>query len=320
MTQHQPTAEAEAAEPTIDSPPASAPSRTAPLWAFPLVGAAGAVLGLLPWLLTGGRMPSQNLWSAIPADVPVTLLPLHPYAAGLLVALLVVGAAAAGTTARALGARRRRGATWLLLAGVFVVQLGAIVQTTVTTRATLPDGRDADLYTAAMTIGTVVVAAAGAGVAALVARAPRAGAVIGLAIGAVSAGTWLSGIVVPFGSVVTEYPPVLAIVPWVAPVLAGAAIAWAGLGTPGRIAAAVGTVAIVWIAPAILTGLFNGLGSRVYWRDPAAMAEVAVQVFWTALLIPELAWRPIAACVAVATIGLGLRALIARSRRSRSGV
>jgi len=297
-----------------DAAPAAPVRRTGRRWLFAAVGAVAAVAALLPWFLTGGRMPLQNLWSEIPADIPFVLLPFHPYTATLTAALLLIGAAAAGIAGRALGAGRTRGATLLLIGGLLLVQGAAVIQSALTPRATLPDRGDADLYMTALTVGTVLALLAGLGILALIARAPRAGAVIGLSIGAVAAGTWLAAVIVPFGSVPQEVPALLPLVQWVAPVLAGAAIAWAGIGSAGRIVAALGAVLIVWIGPAVLTGVGYALGSRVLWNDPAGMVDGAIQVFGLALLTPELAWRPVVACVLAAAVGLGIRTLVARRR------
>jgi len=70
----------------------------------------------------------------------------------------------------------------------------------------------------------------------------------------------------------------------------------------------------VWIGPAVLTGVGYALGSRVLWNDPAGMVDGAIQVFGLALLTPELAWRPVVACVLAAAVGLGIRTLVARRR------
>jgi len=298
------------------SPAPTAARSSRPGWLFLLVGVGGAVAALAPWLITGGRMPLQNLWSELPSDIPFVLLPFHPYTATLVGAILLFGAALSGVAGRGLGARRSRGATLFLLLGATLVQGIAVAQSAVTTRATLPDGDEADLYVLALTTGAVLTIGVGIGVLALVARAPRAGAVVALAVGAVAAGPWLAALIVPFGTAPTEIPPLLTLVQWVPPVLAGAAIAWAGIGSIGRILAAVGAVAIVWIGPAALTGVGYALGSRVLWNDPSGMVEAAVQVFTLALLTPELAWRPIVACLVTAAIGLGIRAMLVRRRRS----
>jgi len=259
-------------------------------------------------------MPLQNLWSEIPAEVPFVPLPIHPYTATLVAALLLFGGVLAGIVGRALGSRRIRWATVLLVVGALVVQAGAIAQSAATTAGTLPDSSDASLYIAALTTGAALASILALVALALVARAPRAGAVIGLTIGAIAAGPWLAALIVPFGTTPEGMPPLLALVQWVPPVLAGLAIAWAGLGTVGRVIAGIVAVILVWVGPAVQTGIGYSLGSRVLWNDPAGMVEAAVQVFGLALLTPELAWRPIVACVVTAALGLGIRTLVARRR------
>lgn len=60
------------------SAPAVAESRPIDWWAALPVGAAAAVLGLLPWIVTGMRLPLQNLWAAdtAPDQMPVAFLPM----------------------------------------------------------------------------------------------------------------------------------------------------------------------------------------------------------------------------------------------------
>lgn len=63
-------------EATWQRPP-SARGLTAVAWL--LVGALVAVVGLLPWIVTGMRLPLQNRWAAetLPGDMPVALLPFN---------------------------------------------------------------------------------------------------------------------------------------------------------------------------------------------------------------------------------------------------
>ena len=67
-------------------------------WAWFGIGAAAATLGLLPWLITGARLPLQNLWgtSTVPEEMPIGLLP------GGCPIGLSIGAVAAGSWTSAL--------------------------------------------------------------------------------------------------------------------------------------------------------------------------------------------------------------------------
>lgn len=56
------------------------------VWWRLAIGAVSAVLGLLPWLITGMRLPLQNLWAAdtAPDAMPIVLLPFSQYALSLI--------------------------------------------------------------------------------------------------------------------------------------------------------------------------------------------------------------------------------------------
>lgn len=302
-----------------DSPAAPAPRL--PWWACLLIGMASAVVGLLPWLISGMRLPLQNLWATetLPDDMPVVLLPFNQYLLLLIVALIVTGAAIAGIAARATRRRRPRFGVAAILAGVLAVQVVAVVQTAVVVRAGLEDRPESDLYLAALVAVATLSVLVGVLVLLLVATAPRAGAVIGLSIAAVVFGHWCSGLLVPRGTVpAVELAPLLDAVRWIPPVLVGAAIAWAGLGTVGRVLAAGVSLVILWVGPAFVTAVVNAAGSRVLARDPAAMLEYAVDVFGMALTIPSLALPPLIVAALVAAIGIVGRAVLARVRARRA--
>jgi hypothetical protein len=300
--------------------PRDAPPRRLPWWACLLIGIASAVVGLLPWLITGMRLPLQNLWATetLPDEMPIVLLPFNQYALTLLVAILVTGAAVAGITARAIRPRRPRFGVVATLVGVLAVQVVAVVQTTIVVEAGLQERSESTLYLAALVAVAALSVLVGLLVLLLVAAAPRAGAVVGLCLAAVLSSSWFSGIVVPFGTVQTvEFTGVLSVLRWIPPILVGAAIAWGGVNTVGRVLAAVFGLIVLWIAPALITAVVNAAGSRVLARDPRAMAEYAVDVFGMALTMPSLALPPLIVAVVVAATGLVGRAVLARAR-SRS--
>jgi hypothetical protein len=289
-----------------------------PVWIGLLIGLACAALGLLPWLVTGMRLPLQNLWgtSTLPERMPIVALPFSQYAITLIIAMLVVGAAAAGIVARALRSRMPRVGVLLILAGVVVAQVAAIVQTASVVGGGLQHRRESELYVVLLCTVAGLAVAVGVATAMLVGFAPRAGAVIGLSIGASAAGPWISGLLNPLGTVPGDVSlAVLGLVMWIPPVLVGAAIAWGGVNTIGRIAAACVGVVLVWIVPALTTGITSAAGTRVLARDPVEMRDYGIQVFFSALTVPELALRPIVLCIAVAVVGLVVRAVVLRRPR-----
>ncbi|GAA1059716.1 hypothetical protein [Agromyces bracchium] len=311
----------------IESEPATAAStepettRSRPLgwWLCLLIGAAAAAIGLLPWLVEGMRLPLQNLWAtdATPDEYPLVLLPFSQYFLTRIAALLVVGAAIAGIVARATRSRQRRfGIAWML-AGLLAVQVTAIVQTTTVVREGLQERFESDLYLAALVAIAVLANLIGVLVMLLVGAAPRAGAVIGFAIAAVLAPSWLGGLLLP--DPVTTGPAtdaVLFVLRWLPAVLVGAAIAWGGVGSIGRVIAAIGALVVLWIGPALITAVSNAAGSRVLARHPDEMLDQAVGVFRAASTTPELVVPPIVVAVVVAALGLVGGLVVRRNRAS----
>lgn len=285
-------------------------------WAVALpVGVGGAILGLLPWLVSGARLPPQLLWvqTLRAEDMPIALLPFSFLTVILIFSLLVVGSAAAGIGGRAL--RVRGWGLVLLVLGVLIVQIGATVQTAGVMQKGLQDRLESDVYLFALLAGTGLSILVGLIVTILVAGAPRAGALIGLTIGATGMGSWIGTLIDPTRLGQGPLTAMLVIVPWVAPVLTGIAIAWTGIDTAGRVIAALSALVMVWVAPAVTTALANALSNQVLIRSSSDVIDYAVGVFQAALLTPELALRPIIATAIVAGVGLGLRALITRGRR-----
>ncbi len=279
-----------------------------------LVGVAAAVLGLVPWLVTGMRLPLQNLWAvqAAPDQMPVVLLPFSQYFLTTLSSLLVVGGVFAGVTARTLGRRLpERGWTAILL-GTVLVQLFAVVQTSMVVRAGLQERSEGDLYLSLLVGLSLFAMAIGVLALVLVARAPRAGALVGLGIGAVMSMSWLNALVVAtFGSSSTQdVGDILSAMRWVPAVLIGAAVAWAGVASVGRAAAAVGNLVALWVVPALITAVTSAAGSRVLAQRPGEMLEYGYGVFVHAVSSFDLAVQPLLVAVAVAALGLWAKRLL----------
>jgi hypothetical protein len=291
-------------------------------WMPPLVGVAAGIVGLLPWLITGMRLPLQNLWATetLPDRMPIVLLPFSQYALTLIAALIVTGAAVAALAVRATRVRQPRRGVVATFTGLLAAQVVAVAQTATVVRGGLADRAASDLYFAAVLAVAVLAILSGAGVFWLIAAAPRAGALIGVAIAAIAFGPWLSGLLVPMGTIPADWLGQLAgYTRWVPPVLIGVAIAWCGLGTIGRVIAAVASLLLLWVAPAIITGVTSAAGSRVLADVPLEMLDYAARVTGMALFLPELALPPIISAIVVAVAGLAVRAVIHRRASVAAG-
>jgi hypothetical protein len=285
------------------------------------LGVSAAVLGLLPWLITGMRLPLQNLWATDtpPERMPHALLPFSQYTLTLIVAVIVVGAAIGGGLARWWRAHRAESATTGIAIGLVLTQALAATQSAVTVSNGLRDGLPSGFYVTALVTGTAITILGGLGLLMLIARASPAGAAIAVSIAAVAAGAWLNGIVLPVGTVPTEKTwAVLGVVRWVPAVLVGLAAAWAGLGTVGRAAGAVVSLLVLWIGPAVFTAVSAAAGSRVLLPYPAEMAQYGAQVFTAALGVPGVSLSLLVVAVAVMALSLALRPVLRRRRANRA--
>ncbi|WP_157156758.1 hypothetical protein [Diaminobutyricimonas sp. LJ205] len=308
---------------THDAPVTDAPEDTAesqgqlPLVWFLVIGAAAALVGLLPWLITGARLPLQNLWATptSPEQMPIALLPFSQYELVVIVGLIVTGSAIAGVAARSVRARQSPHSLRMVLLGVLVVQAIAAVQTTAVVMNGLERSNWADLYLAALVAVTALAVLTGILVLLLIAKSPVPGAVIALAIAALATGVWLSALVAPFGSIQNDLTTgLLDLVRWVPAVIIGAALAWSGFHTIGRVVAGAVAILILWIGPTVFTAVSAAAGTRVLATRPAEMLDYGIGVFNMALWLPELVLPRLIVAAVVGILGwLGLRFLRTRS-------
>ncbi len=280
------------------------------------IGAGAALVGLLPWLVTGARLPLQNLSDRGPDGMPITLLPFSQYYLESIVALLVVGSAIAGIAGRTLAARRPRRGTLALTVGALSVQLVATLQTTLAVWGLLESSSRAALYLGAIVAVVVVALLVGTLVLLMIARAAVPGAVIALSLAAIVSAAWI-GTALRDALLLAPYEvtqPVLLVLRWIPAVLVGAAIAWGGLRSPGRIAAALVSLAALWIGPAFFTAVANAAGARVLAAYPGEMIDYGVGVFFAALTSPEIVVPPLVVAVVIAIAGSALIGAVRRRR------
>ncbi|WP_091074906.1 hypothetical protein [Microlunatus sagamiharensis] len=277
---------------------------TTPRWALLLVGVAAAAVGLLPWLATGARLLIQNLWAtdATPETMPRALLPFSQYTITTIIGVVVVGAALAGLCARALARRLPRLGTATVATGVLAVHVTALLQTASVVRAGLREGTESFVYVTALEAVALLSVLVGVGALALVERAGRAGAVLGLAVGALALGPWLSALLVLVDGGTTTLLGAARLATWVPAALVGAAIGWSGVRTAGRALATAVALVLVAVVPALTTAISSSAGSRVLAHDPREMAAYAVQVFLGASTTPALVLPPLAVALGAAVV------------------
>jgi hypothetical protein len=279
------------------------------------IGVGSAVVGLLPWIITGMRLPLQTLWGVdtAPDGMPVSLLPFSQYFLTLLAGIMVVGAAVAGLVMRIQRTGMGRIGFAAIITGVLLTQAIAIIQSTLTVQDGLRPGRESMFYLVAIVGSATAFFVTGALILVLVARMPRAGALLGLSVAAVALEWWFAALLVPDPVLAspTQFA-LLGALRWLPAIVCGAAIAWCALNTIGRGAAALLAIATITIGPILATAVSAAAGSRVLARYPAEMLEYGFQVFALQLGTADLLLRPAVATVVVATAGLALKAVLRR--------
>ena len=273
-------------------------------------------VGLAPWLLTGARLPLQNLWTAPledPDSMPVALLPLSQYATSSIAALVLVGALLAGLVARA------SADPLATVAAATLLQVVAVAQSFVVLRRGLGLGADpgsadprASLYWGGMFLGTVVVVALGVLVGSLVAWGSDVQAGLGWVLVAVPLGSWAGLWAALAGGDAGPPSWTSTVVRWL-PALGGAVVlVRVGLGSSSRVALWCTGLAVLLVLPPVVTAVATALGTRLLQGDPTETLAVGRDVLRAAAttgVVPAL----------VAVGGALLVVVVSRSRPGARG-
>jgi hypothetical protein len=285
------------------------------------VGVAAGIVGLFPWLLTGKRLPLQNLWATQtrPDDMPFALLPVSQYSATTIFALLLMGGVFAGLAVNVI-ARRRRFDAWPTTIGLLLAQAGAVVQSFIVVGkglnlTTAHDSRVA-VYFFGMLGGTIVaVLIAQVGLWLASRRSPGP---IALAVGlsAVPFGWWIAPALVAASGAPGFAMLTGEVARWLPAVIVGLALGFCGVRPARCIAVWLVVLAALWVTPAVLTALQYGLGMRVLNGDVKEMASAAGQVFPLALATGV---TPVLAAIVIAVVVVISRTLMQRRTAAARG-
>ncbi|BCW65298.1 hypothetical protein NicSoilB4_00610 [Arthrobacter sp. NicSoilB4] len=274
-----------------------------------LIGLAAGLLGLAPWLITGARLPLQNLWGTqvMPAQMPLALLPLNQYESTTLVALMVTGGASAGFAVRCWSPARRLLATWCAAVAVAAVQVASAAQAFTVLAGGLAPGQLSSLYLAGMLAGVAAAIAAGLVSLLLLAARSMALAALGVGLAAVPLASWLAAGVSAVAGI-GNFPALLAMaLRWLPAVLVGAALAWCGLRPKIRALVWLVDLGLLWVVPAIFSAVRSMLGTRVLAGDLQGMAALGKQVFTSALGPAGGAGPALVLALVIAVIGTVVR-------------
>lgn len=286
------------------------------------IGLVSAVVGLAPWLVSGARLPLQNLWQrdVMPDAMPVALLPVSQYYATRILVLLLVGGALAGVAVRLL--RRVSPITgWATGLGVLCVQVLAAIQSFIVVAEGLgvftntADSRGW-LYLAGMLGGTIVSMLMAQGLYWLISRTAVGPAALGIALAAVPFASWLLTVAVLFAGPAGAATGMSVLYRWLPALIVGAALGWCGVQPLRRLGVWVAGLLMLLVTPAVFTAASNALGMRVLDGDLREMAQVAAEIFPLAL---GLGVAPTALALLLAAAIVAVRWMARRRRASGRG-
>ena len=266
-----------------------------PPWAYPLVGIGATLLGMLPWFRTGLQLPLQNLWATptLPEDMPLALVPLNQYYVDAVLGLFVTAGVFGGLVARAAPPAHRALSGGLTAAGAFLAIGFACVQSAlVLADGLVTEDERASTYLALVVAWAALSGLAGLLVLLLIARAPRAGATVAVALAAPAVGSWVQMLFAP--SIALASPAVqttVAYLHWLPAVLVGVALGWCGVRTSGRIGAWVMSLVLLWVVPAVLTVIGYMAGFRASGGVLESLGS-GLDLFGL-LLAPDIAGPPV---------------------------
>lgn len=276
-----------------------------------LIGVSGAVLGLLPWLVTGLQLPVQNIWArpAAPDEMPFALLPLSQYYVVQVAAMVVVGSALAGIATRLPAVRALSLKPWVVATGAAAVQTVALVQSAQVLRAGIELSQRGELYVDGIVVGVGASIIAGVLVLLGIVRGHTAALTVSLTFAALALAQWILTLVAPFGEAWAHSTPYAvartasALSLWLPSLAVGVLIGWCGASTVRRFMASFTSLVALWVVPAMVSTVMHTLGSRVLLQDPAHIVDAAARTFidsLTAYGAPQRIFIALAIAVVVA--------------------
>jgi hypothetical protein len=239
-------------------------------WARAALVAAGAawLVGALPWLLDGMRLPISSGWPGVAPDETVRVaLPFGEYHLVDLLVVTVVGGAAGVLASRIPRAFRTASAAgWAGATGALVGLALALAHTLWTVWPLLRGGAETALLVVTLVVlgvlGSTLGAAAGVGIVRRSWWSP-----VGAALLAACLGTWVVRVVVAvLGDRAANV--VMLATPWVMATLVAGALVWTGCSPAWRWAWWPVVLGILWVVPAVF--------SAMYYVGPYARAGMGV--------------------------------------------
>lgn len=285
-----------------------------------LLGLVGFVLGLLPWLVHGGRLPVSGAWPAYEVGAtPWVALPFSEYRVGDLLALTALAGALAVALPHWLLRGPSRPRLWPVVGVALGLQLLALLQASSVVGRGLASSQAADLLVLVLTLVAGIGGLAGTGLGLLLVRGgPVVQALSGTTL-AWLVPSWLS-MLLAYGA--TSPSPLqtttVGLVPYVAAVLHGPALGRLGFGGVGRVVTWLVSLAIAVLLPALMTAAFYAGSyahpSQLRGDGMAELVDATLDVTVMALQANLTRPGPLLLVVVVGLAGTALRGRWERER------
>lgn len=292
-----------------------------------VIGACCAIFALSPWLITGMRLPLQNLWATntLPGDMPFALLPFNQYALGSLTGLIILPYALISLLIRVLESQRVRVNGQIMAATVATFQLFAIIQSTIVVLNGVQRNRAGRAYVGIMFSALVLMVLCGLVVYWLLRRPGHPTGMVGVAIIAAPLVSWLTSF-----TRVTIFPTIglpsyfrnlwgplqitasgiwLIVLGLIPAIMIGAAIGIIGVRTLAAKLVALLALFLGWLIPGFYALVAMVEGNRVYWGMPGESVAAGVAAFRSQLFSVELSLIPAIISLLIAGIIIGVKAL-----------
>lgn len=267
------------------------------------------VVGALPFLLTGLRLPPQNLWhtSQPPETMPLVALPFNQYFIAFLVAITVIGGVAAALTGMASPSDERGPAVRAALGGGALAAVVSLSQTGIVVWSGLERSGRATVYFGAIVAVIVLGSVLGLVVGHAVVRGRPGTRAVAIAFVSVLLNWWLGMILLVQRSIGSElWQAVDNAIPWVTAVVAGIGLAFCPPRSRRAAGAWVMALVVLWVGPALIAALGYVAGSRAMLAHtpPREWLEAGWDVFRAALVPGNRAIWPFVLTILLGLLGL----------------
>ncbi|KGN31522.1 hypothetical protein N802_03905 [Knoellia sinensis KCTC 19936] len=285
------------------------PGRVLPGWAvFVLSASAFWVVGFLPWIVGGMRLPSSPAWPTFPPNsTPLVVLPFGEYQVLQLFVSSVIGGTAALVVAR-LSHPHVRHPRLIAAFGAVVALVVSVTQTLLPIRPALAPGIEAKLLLTALIVTVLVSALVGLVVGSGVAKGSGWPWLLGGAVAASLAGSWFADVVMRGPEAAPQWVVQVAQwSPWISGVLLGLVLAVFGFRPMARLLGWAVALGVAWVMPSLLTAAHHAMDiarrSPLRRSDIREVLDAGRDVFVQSLLPGNHLIGPLVLAVVIGVVG-----------------